>query len=684
MSSSFYIHTISIAGFPPFGQNIPIVSIMIFEQQGKLLFRYDDNTLVVEAWGDNSLRIRATKLSSIPERDWALTEGLPRSAQAAAVETYSDGSGSISSGEIQATVSKRGKLVVTNGSGRVLLEEYARHRLDLSDPKCSALEVEARELRGIPGGEYHCTLRLESVAPDEKIYGMGQYQQPFLNLKGTDIELAQRNSQASVPFFISSHGYGFLWNNPAIGRAVFGRNIMSFESLSSDIIDFWITAANTPAKILQTYASVTGYAPMMPEYGLGFWQCKLRYETQEELLEIAREHKRRNIPLDLIVIDYFHWKHQGDWSFDPEFWPNPAAMVKELKEMNVELMVSIWPTVAPTSSNWDEMLEKGLLIRHDRGVRVAMQVGGDSTNFDATNPEARKYVWNKAKENYYKLGIKTFWLDEAEPEYSIYDFDIYRYHAGSNLKIGNIYAREYARGFYEGMEAEGQQNIVNLLRCAWAGSQKYGALVWSGDIASSWSTFRNQLAAGLNMGMAGIPWWTTDIGGFHGGCPDDPDFRELFTRWFQWGCFCPVMRLHGDREPKPAGRPTASGAANEIWSYGDEVYEICKKYIDIREQIRDYTRSLMEEAHSKGSPVIRPMFYEFPDQVHAWETELQYMYGHKYLVAPVLQPGQRFINVWLPEGATWRSWDGEKSWEGGETVKVSCPIDWMPVFIRTN
>jgi alpha-D-xyloside xylohydrolase len=613
---------------------------MIIGEESKLVFRYDDNILWVETWGDNSLRVRATKSSSMPERDWALTEPVTRNKDACTIEAHSDGSGSIRAGKIQARISKRGKLTVTDNSGCILLEEYARHRLDLSDPKCSALEIEARELRGILGGDYHCTLRLESVSPDEKIYGMGQYQQPFLNLKGTDLELAHRNSQASVPFFVSSLGYGFLWNNPAIGRAVLGRNVMSFESFSSDIIDFWITAAGTPAEIVQAYASVTGYAPMMPEYGLGFWQCKLRYENQEELLEIAREYKRREVPLDLIVIDYFHWKHQGDWSFDPAFWPDPGAMVKELTDLGVELMVSIWPTVAPTSPNWDEMLERGLLIRHDRGVRVAMQVGGDSTNFDATNPEARKYVWDKVKDNYYKFGIKTFWLDEAEPEYSIYDFDIYRYHAGSNLKIGNIYPREYARGFYEGIESEGQQNIVNLLRCAWAGSQKYGALVWSGDIASSWSTFRNQLAAGLNMGMSGIPWWTTDIGGFHGGCPDDPEFRELFTRWFQWGSFCPVMRLHGDREPKPAGQPTASGAANEIWSYGDEVYEICKKYIGIREQLRDYTRGLMQEVHEKGSPVIRPMFYEFPEQRTAWETEQQYMYGDKYLVVPVLKPGQ--------------------------------------------
>ena len=219
-------------------------------------------------------------------------------------------------------------------------------------------------------------------------------------------------------------------------------------------------------------------------------------------------------------------------------------------------------------------------IRTERGFRTGQYFQGATLYYDATNPGAREYVWEKAKKNYYEKGIRVFWLDEAEPEYSAYDFDNYRYYLGTDLEVGNLYPLDYARTFYEGMEAEGQKNIVNLLRCAWAGSQKYGALVWSGDIASSFESMRNQLAAGLNMGLAGIPWWTTDIGGFHGGDPSDPAFRELFVRWFQWGAFCPVMRLHGDREPRQpqlgttGGATCLSGAPNEVWCYGDTVYNI--------------------------------------------------------------------------------------------------------------
>ncbi|KXG54538.1 Aldolase-type TIM barrel [Penicillium griseofulvum] len=653
---------------------------MLYAEDDKLVFRFDDHILWIQPWGENAFRVRATRQASIPTEDWALSS--KPSTPSPNIQISADQEATITNGNIKATVSRRGKIIIYDSKGNKLLEEYARHRQDPMDPKCSALTVEARELRPILGGDYHLTMRFESLDQKEKIFGMGQYQQPYLNLKGTDLELAHRNSQASVPFAISSLGYGFLWNNPGIGRAVLGTNVMSFEAYSTKALDYWVVAGDTPAEIEEAYAKVTGYVPMMPEYGLGFWQCKLRYTNQEQLLNVAREYRRREVPLDLIVVDFFHWKHQGEWSFDPEFWPDPEAMVKELKELKVELMVSIWPTVENASENFPEMLEQGLLIRHDRGLRVAMQCDGDITHFDATNPAARKYVWSKAKQNYYDMGIKVFWLDEAEPEYSIYDFDIYRYHAGSNLQIGNTYPKEYARGFYEGMTEEGQSNIVNLLRCAWAGSQKYGALVWSGDIASSWSSFRNQLAAGLNMGLAGIPWWTTDIGGFHGGNPDDPLFRELFTRWFQWGAFCPVMRLHGDREPKPEGQPTASGADNEIWSYGDEVYQICKRYIGIREQLREYTRSLMQEAHEKGTPVMRTLFYEFPSDKRAWEVETQYMYGWKYLVVPVLEPGQRTVKAYLPAGASWKLWDGKDVYEGGRDVEIECPIESMPVFCR--
>lgn len=429
---------------------------------------------------------------------------------------------------------------------------------------------------------------------------------------------------------------------------------------------------------------------MMPDYAMGFWQCKLRYQTQEELLEVAREYKRRGLPISVIVIDFFHWPKQGEWKFDLEYWPDPDAMIKELKTMGIELMVSIWPTVDKTSENYNKMLEKGYLVRTDRGIRTTMDFLGDTVFYDPTNPDSRDFVWKIAKKNYYDKGIKIFWLDEAEPEYSVYDFDNYRYYMGPNEQIGNIYPVMYAKTFFDGMKEEGQENIINLLRCAWAGSQRYGALVWSGDIDSSFESLRNQFAAGLNMGIAGIPWWTTDIGGFHGGNPDDPDFRECIIRWFEYGVFCPVFRLHGDREAhsEPLGTSggglCASGAANEVWSYGEEAYEIFKKYMFIREKMKPYITTIMQEAHEKGTPVIRPLFYDFSNDKLCWDIEDQYMFGPDILVAPILYKGGTSRKVYLPEGAKWKDVNNGQILTGGQWINYDAPLEIIPVFLKND
>ncbi|KAH7247837.1 glycosyl hydrolases family 31-domain-containing protein [Fusarium solani] len=661
---------------------------MLLRQENTLVFRYDAEELRVQPWGPNAFRVRSTKSSMMPTENWALLPAQPIEPEI----HISDDGAVITNGKAKVHISSLGKLVLGNARGTVSIEEYVRNRRDLLDPKCSAIEVEAREFKGIPGTDnFRLTMRWESPDPNEKIFGMGQYQQPWLDLKGQDLELAHRNSQASVPFALSSLGYGILWNNPSIGRAVFGKNITTFEAYSTKALDYWIVFGDSPAEIVESYAGATGKVPMMPEYGLGFWQCKLRYQSQQELLEVARQHKARKIPLDLIVVDFFHWPKQGEWKFDPTYWPDPDAMVRELKDMGVELMVSIWPTVDKKSENYHHLLEYGYLIRTDRGVRTGLDFEGETIHIDVTNPRAREWLWSIIRKNYFSKGIKTFWLDEAEPEYTVYDFDNYRYFLGSNSTIGNVYPVEYAKAFYEGQQSEGQADIVNLVRCAWAGSQRYGALVWSGDIASSWASFRNQLAAGLSMAIAGIPWWTTDIGGFHGGDPDDPKFRELFVRWFQWGAFCPVMRLHGDREPRQpqqgttGGATCCSGAANEVWSYGPEVYDICRKYIQVRESLRDYTRRLMREAHEKGSPIMRPLFYEFPGDKRSWETSAQYMYGDRYLVCPVLDAGVRALDVYLPpleDESQWTRLNGGETYSGGQVAKVACPLDEMPVFMR--
>ncbi len=660
---------------------------MIKQVGNKVYRRFDKELLCIEPWGKNSFRIRATQRHEfMPDDISALLEPVP-----CKIKVYERGTDTvIENGKIICEITRTGKLRFLNQTGKLLLEEYERIRGMSEEGRKefnSALEIFPRTFEPHPSVDnFKLTVRFEPV-DGEKLYGMGQYQQPYLDVKGCTLELAHRNSQASVPFVLSSNGYGLLWNNPAIGTVTFGKNITEWTAKSTKQMDYWITAGDTPAEIEEAYADATGKVPMMPEYGMGFWQCKLRYQTQDEILEVAREYKKRGLPIDVIVADFFHWPHQGDWKFDSDYWPDPAGMVKELKEMGIELMVSIWPTVDAESENYEEMEELGYLTRSEFGKRIGQL--GDACIIDVTHPEGRSYVWNKIKENYYEKGIKIFWLDEAEPELTGYEYQHYRFYRGADMEIGNVYPKEYARMAYEGMEAEGQKNIVNLLRCAWAGSQKYGTLVWSGDIDSSFRSLRNQLSAGLNMGIAGLPWWTTDIGGFHGGNIYDPKFHELLVRWFEFGAFCPVMRLHGFREPfkEPLGTTGGgkhiSGVENEVWSYGDEVYEICKKYMNLREKMRPYVRKLMKAAHEKGTPIMRPLFYDFPEDKIAWEIEDEYMFGPDLLVAPILYADARERKVYLPDGM-WRNICNGEMYQGKQRITVAAPIDQIPVFVKNG
>jgi alpha-D-xyloside xylohydrolase len=654
-----------------------------FEKTGQtLIWRNGGETLAICPWGEDSLRVRAVMMGEIEDTRYALLDPVPaRDVEIVTEEMRAV----IRCGKLTAEIQMDGwqryaRLTFFNRHGEVLLRETS---------VAGALALRARRFEPRIGGDYALSVTFDGQ-DGERIYGMGQYQEECLDWKGCTLELAHRNSQASVPFLLSSRGYGFLWHNPAIGAVHFGKNRTTWEAQSTRQMDYWIAAGDTPEEISLAYARATGFAPMMPEYGLGFWQCKLRYWNQEQLLEVAREYRRRGLPIDVIVCDFFHWPKMGDYRFDPEFFPDPAAMVRELRDMGIELMVSVWPQVALTSENYAEMLQQGLLVRAEYGEQIGMRFVEDSMFFDATNPRARRYVWEKCRKNYYDAGIRIFWLDEAEPEYGTYDFKQYRYHMGPNQQIGNLYPQLYSRLFWDGMRQEGQENPVNLVRCAWAGSQRYGALVWSGDILCRWEDFRRQVCAGLSMGIAGIPWWTTDIGGFNGGNPDDPAFRELLIRWFQWATYCPVMRLHGDRQPAQevrradGTRVLNSGADNEVWSFGEEAYPILVRYMKRREELRDYVRGLMREAHETGKPLLRAMFYVFAQDERCADIRDQYLFGDTYLVAPVLQAGARERTVYFPAGTRWRHVDTGETFTGGGRVSVAAPLESMPVFERMD
>jgi len=647
----------------------------------RLTWSFDGERVAIEPWGRDSLRVRAGHLGEPATEDWALLLPEPLEPTIA----IGPAGASIRNGQIEARITADGRIEFLDAiTGRRLLREYVRRR-DTDDAPRSALKISARHFRGLVGGDHELTVRFESD-PTERIFGMGQYQHAFLDQKGCTLELAHRNSQASVPFALSSLGYGFLWNNPAIGHVTFGKNVTEWGAASTRQMDYWITVGDRPADIVEAYGRATGTAPVMPDWATGLWQSRLRYRSQDELLGVAREYRRRGMTLSAIVADFFHWRMQGDWAFDPDAWPDPTAMVTELREMGTELVVSFWPTVDKAGERYPEMLRDGLLVRAERGMRTTMEFGGSTVYVDFTDPDARSYVWGAIEATYWRQGVRAFFLDEAEPEYPAYDFDHYRYRQGPVLRIGNVYPVTYAKAFYDGMTGTGAKNVVNVIRSAWAGSQRYGALVWSGDTDTSWAAFRQQLRAGLNMGLAGIPWWTSDTGGFHGGAGDEPGFRELLTRWFQFSTFCPVLRMHGDREPQgapPGSRTTpTTGGPNEVWSFGEETYGILRRYFYIRERLRPYIGGLMRAAHERGTPLMRPLFYDFPDDAESWSIDDQYMFGPNLMVAPVLEPRCETRSVYLPEGRWFDAWTGT-SHEGGVSLEAASPIDRIPIYTRT-
>jgi alpha-D-xyloside xylohydrolase len=641
--------------------------------------RHQQLKLRIEAWGPNSLRLRATLMDEVEGSDWALLKPGDSNVEV----DVSGKAASVINGEIKCII-------------QLLQEGASTTPWNISYHKSSTGEELTAEnhrvlkrwrwvyLKPIGGDNFQVEARFKAY-DGERIYGLGQHQHGRLDNKGCVIELLQRNTEVCIPFMYSTRGYGFLWNNPAVGRVELGYNGTNWVAERSRQLDYWITSGDSPVKVMKQYADATGYPLMMPEYATGFWQSKLRYRTQDELMEVAREYKRRGLPLSVIVADFFHWTLMGEWRFDQEKWPDVPGMVCELAEMGVKLAVSIWPTVNQLSVNFEEMRTKGYLVGSERGDESHTQFLDNKPEaplhmyyYDATNPMARRYIWGKVREGYYRHGIKTWWLDACEPEINPMSPENLKYHIGNGEMVTNIYPMLQSKAFYDGMRGEEENEIILLTRSAWAGSQRYGALVWSGDIPSTFEALRNQVKAGLNIGMSGIPWWNTDIGGFYGGDPDDPDFRELLIRWFQFGVFSPVMRLHGHREPAVG----VTGGPNEAWSYGDEGYEIIKGLLFLREQLRPYLLDQMKVAQLTGAPVIRPLFFDFPEDEQCYLPEDQFMLGPKLMVAPVLEKGIRSRRVYLPAGSKWRECETGSTHMGGVWIQVDAPLEKVPYFYR--
>lgn len=665
------------------------------EHDGGLEWHSRHESLRIEPWGPDSVRVRAALGPLRDDIPGALLE-LPDTRAEVIVPdltgltVFTNGLGSptdpvpparLVNGRITAELTVDGLLrFIRTQDGTELLAERPAH-----------FWWPGSRVHTPVGHGYHRLEQNFQAYEAERLYGLGQRQHGLLDQKGTVIDLVQRNTEITIPFVLSNRGYGLLWNSPAVGRVEMVRTGTRWVADSARQIDYWITAGDQPADILRSYADATGHAPAFPDWATGFWQCKLRYRTQEELLEVVREYKRRDLPISVIVADFFHWTRLGDWKFDPAEWPDPAAMVRELDKLGVKLMVSIWPSVNRSSENYDELEHRGLFAANEYGTPAHatwIDKGADHrvmvSFYDPTNPETRAYVWSKVQENYQRLGINLWWLDACEPEMKPGHPANLRYHAGHGQEVANLYPRENARLFHEGMAASGNTDGMSFSRSAWAGSQRYGTAVWSGDIGTDFASLRAQIAAGLNIGLSGIPWWTTDIGGFHGGDPDDPAYREVLVRWFQFGALCPIFRLHGFRLPWLPLGGEMTGGPNEVWSYGEEAYEIMCSYLELRERLRPYIAEQMATAARDGLPPMRPLFLEFPEDETAWTVADQFLLGPDLLVAPVTAAGAVSREVYLPARARWRCAWTDTTYEGGTWHTLDAPLDRIPLLLRDD
>lgn len=649
-------------------------------ENGRICLELAGEMIWLEPYGDNAIRFRSSASLHIdPDLNWTL---LPPLCSHGSVHI----NGSIAcleNGKLRAELSSDGTVIYYNEHNQVLLEEQWLDKRSGTAPQRGA-----RTYAHISSWSFETDVYFQSD-PQEHFFGLGQEANDCLDLKGCTVDLFQKNTKCTIPYVVSTKGYGFLWNNPSIGRVELTGNHTHWHSDACSQIDYIVIAGDMPEEINRTFTEITGRADPLPEWSAGFWQSRLRYETQDQVLAVAREYQRLGVPLDVLVIDYFHWPRQGDWKFDEAYWPDVPAMCRELEQMGIHPMVSIWPTVDPRSENYPAMKRKNYLIRPERGVDAFFMIMGPQGIFDATNPGARRFLWDTVKRNYYDKGIRMFWLDEAEPEMRPYAFDNVRYYLGNGLEMSNVYPYYYAKAFYDGQKSLGQTEVVNLVRCAWLGSQRLGAVLWSGDIPSDFDSLRCQIKAGLNVSMCGIPWWTTDIGGFFGGDGEDPTFVELLLRWFQFGAFCPIFRLHGKRLPyDTVNKQTQydaflpSCAPNEIWSYGEEAFAVMKKYILLRQRLKPYILRQMDMAHTNGTPVMRPLYYDFYRDPQVISVGDAYMFGPDLMVCPVIEAGADSRQVYLPEGTTWRDAWTQECYEGGQWITAQAPMDQIPLYLR--
>ena len=597
------------------------------------------------------------------------------------------------------------------------------------------------------------------LSRDEALYGLGQHQEGFLDIRDVPIRLLQANTNIAIPFVISTKGYGLLWNNPALtdfnpptepvqlddhGEGIFktgpegdygfllsgnyrnklrlsvgdqqiidlknmwlplsaGAKIhlaanttykiqaetggsanvsvrapsdtMAFRSQVGEAIDYYFFYGPEPSKVVAEYRDFTGAAPLLPRWAYGFWQCRERYSSQQQILDTAAAFRKKQIPVDVLVQDWQYWGKYG-WNamrFDEREYPDPAQMMSKLHEENIHLIISVWAKFGAETDVSHEM-EDGHLILTSAASTGEPGESKERENWaDLFNPRAQKTFWSDINRNLFSQGLDGWWLDASEPEGDPLKND--RTYLGPGIEVRNAFPLFETSAVFQGQRSTSEaKRVVILSRSAYAGQQRNGSISWSGDISGNWDTFRRQIPAGLSFGMSGFPYWTTDIGGFFRPRNQytSPEYHELLIRWFQFGAFCPIFRIHGYQ------------SETELWKYGPEVEKILTQYDKLRYRLLPYIYSEAWDVTARGRILMRALPFSYPGEPSLRHVTDQFLFGGALMINPVVEPGVTTRRVILPAGDNWIDFWTGRSYRGGQIITTDASLDRIPILVKAG
>ena len=566
---------------------------------------------------------------------------------------------------------------------------------------------------------------------EEAIYGLGQLQNGKMIQRNMTKNLIQGNVEDVSPFFQSTKGYGVFWDNYSPTLFTDNEVETSFRSEVGDCVDYYFMYGKDADGVIAQVRSLTGQAPMFPLWTYGYWQSKERYKSQEEVVDVVRKYRELGIPLDGIIQDWQYWGHNYLWNamdFQNPTFNNPQKMMEDVHAMNAHMAISIWSSFGPMTKPYRELDKKGMLFNFTTWPQSGLESWPPNMEYpsgvrvyDAYNPEARDIYWKYLNDGIFKLGMDAWWMDSTEPDHLDWkpeDMDTKTY-LGSFRKVRNAYPLMTVGGVYDHQRAvTSDKRVFILTRSGFLGQQRYGANVWSGDVASTWESFRNQIPAGLNFSLCGMPHWNSDIGGFFAGhynkswnddsASKNPLYQELYVRWLQFGTFNPMMRSHG------------TDVYREIYKFGkkgEPVYDAIEKMIGLRYSLLPYIYSTSWEVSNRQSSFMRALMMDFVDDRKVWDINDEYMFGKSILVAPITHAQYtpeavvkvseeegwnrdgakktktdaavdfmetKPTNIYLPAGTLWYDfWTNEKH-EGGKEITKETTLDVIPLYVKAG